>query len=79
MADKHLHDETLKRLRKIKIDKELKMWTNMPKIIKNLPSASNKKYKNKTKDSDESKTSQKNKSYSDIKNPIYMKLYQQRK
>ena len=79
MADKDLHDKTLERLRKIKVDKELKMCTDVPKINKYVPSASNKKYKNKTMDSDEPKTLQKNKSYSDIKNPIYMKLYKQRK
>ena len=79
MADKDLHDKTLERLRKIKMDKELKMCTDVPKINKYVPSASNKKYKNKTLESDEPKTLQKNKSYSDIKNPVYMKLYKQRK
>ena len=79
MADKDLHDKTLERLRKIKMDKELKMCTDVPKINKYVPSASNRKYKNKTMESDEPKTLQKNKSYSDIKNPVYMKLYKQRK
>ena len=79
MADKDLHDKTLERLRKIKLDKELKMCTDVPKINKYVPPTPNKKYKNQTLDSDKPKILQKNYSYSNIKGPVYMKLYRQRK
>ena len=70
MQEKELHEKTLERLREIKREKEIKMCTNVPKINKYYP---DKKYKNKTMDSEENKFLKKNNSSFDIKFTKYNK------
>ena len=79
MAERDLHDKTLERLRQIKMDKELKMCTKIPKINKYVPPTPKKNFKNKTIDSEQPKILQKNKSYTNIKSPKYIQLYNKRK
>ena len=79
MAEKELHEKTLERIREIKREKELKMCTNVPKINKYIPKSIDKKIKNSTIESEESKTLHKNKSNLEIKVPRFQKLYNSRK
>ena len=79
MAEKDLHEKTLERIREIKRQKEKNMCTNVPKINKYVPKSRDKKLKNRTIESEESKILKKNDSTFDIKIPRYKILYNMRK
>ena len=79
MAERDLHEKTLERIREIKRQRETKMCTNVPKINKYIPKSPDKKLKNKTIESEESKILKKNDSTFEIKVPRFKILYNMRK
>ena len=81
MAEKELHEKTIEKIRQLKIEKELRKCTKVPKINKYIPRSPirNSRKKIKTIDIEDSDTLKKNNSNDDLKIPIFQKLYNSRK